>query len=365
MRLPLLVAVLLAGAVWAAKPAPPPPKPVEAPTKKAVSAAGPAADVLGKLQNLYNALEYEEVLALGEAFTARTDLTIDQRLEGYRLLASAIVVVRDPSDAKTKFRLLLEAARLQGKQYALPQDTPPKILDVFKLVRTEFEAEQALLEAVKRRRTIESISIAGGPGESGAGGKPLTFRYRIKDPTGAVGGAKVNYRREGESVFNSLALVSNDSGEWKAVLPGDLTASGNPYRLQYYVVTSDGSGELRTEGTSTQPLAVPMTAGVPTAPPFKPIPKAVFFTSAGLTVIAAGLGLLFGSLMLGPQAEFNRLVEQSRDPSNMVQGRTLVDLQQRGTTYATAANVSYIVAGGLGLTTGLLAIFTKFVDEEP
>ncbi|HEX4621240.1 MAG TPA: hypothetical protein VH208_06705, partial [Myxococcaceae bacterium] len=57
----------------------------------------PAAAGLDHCEKLYSALEYERVASLAGRLAARTDLTIEQRLEVLKLLGSAKAVVEDPS----------------------------------------------------------------------------------------------------------------------------------------------------------------------------------------------------------------------------------------------------------------------------
>lgn len=332
-----------------------------APAGKALpEAQSSPAQVLAQMQALYNALEYEEVVAIGEQFTKRADLKLETLLEGYRLLASAICVVRDPSEAKNIFRLLLEAADKQRKKYELPPETPPKILDVFRVVQSRFEQEKRIIEQVERQSVVESIVIAGGPPDNARGGRPISFRYRIKDPKSAIDTVRVAYRKQGERVFNALAMSRDDSGEWSARLGGEVTASSSPFNLEYYVVAADSRGDLKAEATEASPRSLAVAAGQVEGVSLRVVPKGVFFTGAGFTVAAAALGVVFGLLMNSTQAHYNRLTGDQVG----VEGRLLRQLDEQGTAYATGANISFATAGGLGVATGILGLFfTKFSDD--
>ncbi len=260
------------------------------------------ASLVGQLDALYTALEYDKVVPLAEQVLAREDLSLDQRLEVYRLQGCAKAIVDDPVDAEKPFRLLLRARA----EYELPASTPPKILAVFRKVQSEERALAGLTREVERARIIAGLKLLGDPPSKAQGGLPLRFQFRLRDPTSAVESMRVSYRREGQNVFSSLALQRSDEGDWRGTLAGEVTADPKGFVLQYVVETVDATGPLLTLGSAANPRSIPVAAGQVPVARFKPIPPPLWVTSAALTgVLGAGWGALGGSELL-TQSTFTR-----------------------------------------------------------
>lgn len=333
----MLVGLILLG------PARPPPKSAQTP-----------AELLEQARAKYAALEYGEVLPLIEALLDREDLSLEQRLEAYRYQGSARAIVLGPREAESSFRLLLRT-RLE---YELPPDTPPKILSAFKKVQTEELSLATALRDVERRKVIAGLSLLGEPRSPAHGGAPLEFSFRLKDPTSAVETVRVPWRREGEKAWSTLALKRTDSGAWEGALSGEVTASERGFVFEYYVETADAVGVLLTRDSALAPARLPVTAGQLQLKAVKPLPRAAFFTSGGVTValgIAAGvLGIAFQL----KQAEYRAQVP----PGATVDAALVQRLRAEGNTLATSTNV-VLVAGGVALvTTAVMAPLTEFSE---
>lgn len=310
--------------------------------------------MLRQAQAAYAALDYDQVLPLTEVALSRTDLTLDERLEAYRLQGSARAIVMDPLEAESAFRLLLRARA----DYELPAGTPPKILAVFRKVQTEENALASTLQEVERARMIASLSLLGEPATPAQGGRPLRFSFRVKDPMGIVDVVRVPYRREGDKAWSSLALQRSEIGSWDGALAGDVTASEKGFTFEYYVETADPKGVLLTRGTSLVPQRLPVTPGFVQVANFKPIHRTVFFVSAGVT---AALGVAAGGLALAFQAkqdEYRGLTA----PGATVDGAVVQRLKGEGTTLGTATNATLIAAGVALVVTAVEIPFTAFSE---
>ena len=156
------------------------------------SSSSPEA-VLAQAQHLYDTLEYDQVLPLVRNLRARQGLATAILIQAYQLEGSSLAIVGAPEEADSSFRLLV---RLQP-DFDLPTTTPPKILSVFRRVRDEERTLASQVEALRRGKIVESLSLEGAPPVPRPGGYPIHFRYHLRDPTGAVSAIEVPYRREG------------------------------------------------------------------------------------------------------------------------------------------------------------------------
>jgi hypothetical protein len=339
-----------------AEPATAEPK-AEAPAgnpKAAAAAAGDARTVLAKLQSLYGALEYDQVIPLADAFLARTDLLIDQRLEAYRLQGSARAIVEDPVYAEKPFRLLLRAR----PDYELPGDTPPKILGVFRKVQTEEKALAAQLREVERARIVGNLKLVGEPPSEVKGGRPLPFSFRLRDQTGAVETIRVPYRRSGSKAFSSVALSRAEDGTWAGLVPAEFTADERGFTLEYYVETSDAQGPLLSLGDAALPRSVHVLPGLVEVRSVKPIPRWAFWTGVTATGVVGAAALGLRLWLFSAQAQYTALASNSP-----VDGRKLVAMQRRGDAVATSLNVSLVALGVVAVATGVMAPLTQFQDQ--
>jgi hypothetical protein len=359
------VGVLLAGVLLAGhKPKEPRPAPerssppAPAPAPSAASPAPPPAqetattpELFERLQSLYKSLEYEQVMTLAKVTLARPDLKPEQLLEVQRLQASSMAIVGDPAEAERPFRLLLRAR----PDYAMPDNTPPKILAVFRKVQSEERALASQLKEVERAKLIGGLKLLGELPDAAQGGRALVFSYRLRDPTGAVDVVRVQYRRQGQKVFSSLALERDAEGAWAGAIPGALTADSTGYQLECYVETLDASGPLLTLFTADKPKLIAMSPGAVEVARFKPVPKGVFWTSAAVTIIGAlGSGAL-GYSLYATQANYN-----TDAMAAMVDGAALADKARKGDQLATALTASLIGSAVMLVITLVFVPLTNF-----
>lgn len=348
------LSALLVGAAAEAAPkkttAPATPPPTPAP----VLVARTAAEAMAQLDSLYKTLEYAAVIPLAEQVLARSDLSSEQRLEAYRLQGSARAIVEDPVDAERPFRLLLRAR----PDYEMPGDTPPKILAVFRKVQSEEKALASQLKGVERSRLIAGLRLTGEPPNEAQGGRPVRFAYRVRDTAGVVEAVKVQYRRGGQRSFSSLALERSEDGEWRGFIPGEFTADEKGFGLEYFTETSDREGLLLVSGTEKQPLLITVLPGQVPVQAFKPVPKAVFFTSLALTgAIGVATGVL-GFLYNQEQASFDRRVAMGG-----ANGAMLALQIERGQSYALATNVLLVSSAIAIAATLILLPLTRLFDD--
>jgi hypothetical protein len=357
--LPLAVGLSLAcGAALAGKRAPPA---KGAPEPATPSRSAPAVSItsvteaMARLEALYTSLEYDQVIPLADALLARDDLSAQQRLDAYRLQGSARAIVEDPVDAERPFRLLLRAR----PDYELPPETPPKILAVFRKVQSEEQALASQLRVVERGRLIANLTLTAGPLQDLKGGRPIPFAFRLRDTAGVVASVRVEYRRAGQPAFASLPLERADSGEWRGSVPGELTASEAPYTLEYLVETADAAGPLLVLGSRAAPLTLPVAAGQVPRAVFKPVPRAVFWPTIGVTAALGVATGVTGFLFNREQASY----AQATRSMMLVQAAALAEQARRGESLASTTN-ALLVATAVSLVAVLVLLpLTRFVDE--
>ena len=324
--------------------------------KPAVDPSESSAALLVKMSALYDSLEYDKVLPVAEALLAREDLTVDQRLDAYRLYGCAKAIVEDPVDAEKPFRMLLRSR----PEYDLSADTPPKILAVFRKVQTEEKALAGQLREVERARIVSGLRLLGEPPAEARGGRPLALSFRLRDPTSAVESVRVPYRRAGQPTFSSLALERSEEGDWRGQIPGEFTADEKGFRLEYYVETLDPQGPLLSLGNARQPRRIEISAGSLRRATPPPLPRWVFFTGVGLTAAtgaaAGGLGLALSNT----QADYKLKAAAAGE----INGAVLAERARTGGQLATATNAALITAGIALLATAVTIPFVNWSNER-
>lgn len=263
-------------------PAPAPGTPaVRRPSSPELSGLGVEA-LLAEAKQLYDALEYDQVVPYAEEVLRRPGVPIEKQLEVQLLKGSCLAVVGNPVDAEKPFRLVLRGR----PDFDMAPDTPPKILAVFRKVQVEERAIRQQLRELELRRVVQSLSLTGDHPQQGLGGEPVPFRYRLRDPRGVVASTHVLYRRQGEKGFSSLALRQDEQGFWSGQLPGEWTANDSGLVIEYYLRTADAGGNALLEVASlANPLLAVVAAGE--VRERRPITRSPWFWSAVGTAVAA------------------------------------------------------------------------------
>jgi hypothetical protein len=330
-----------------------------APTAESLSSR-PVGELLRDARANYAALEYDRVIPLAQAVLDREGQPHETRLEAFQLLGSALAIVGNTVDAEKPFRLLMRA----DPDFDMPADTPPKILAVFRKVQVEERAIHDELARRQRENIIATLAIEGDPPESLEGGLPAIFRYLVRDPRGAVDQVRVQYRRQGEPAYSSLALKRSDRGDWTGALPGEYTANDDGVVLEFYVVTLDALGELKTSGASATPFRLEISPGSADRGPPPPLPVwGVAATAAAAVGVAAlGGGLHVGAFLVN--SDYRGQLEDSAATGTIVDGGDLKQLEEQRDLLLGSALVTYGVAGVVTLGALVMTPFVNWAGEE-
>ncbi len=89
-----------------------------------------------------------------------------------------------------------------------------------------------------------------------------------------------------------------------------------------------------------------------------PLPRWVFFTTAGAAVAAGTAGVVYGAMAKDATQQFNTLAARSLTES--VSGNQLQQLESTATSRADTANLFYATAGVLAVAAGVEAFFTDW-----
>jgi hypothetical protein len=334
------------------------PPPVAAPSSSSSSSrealkSVDTAELMKRAKALQAELEYDQVLPLVQEVLSR-DPPVDIALDAYVLEGSCLAIVGNPIDAEQPFRRLLRGR----PDFDLPQDTPPKIMAVFRKVQAEEKAIRDQMKELERARLMKEMALAGEHPTELKGGRPVLFNYELKDPSLSAS-MRVQYKKKGDPAYSSLALQRDAAGRWRGQIPGEWTANESGSEMDYYVESFDKDGTLLANGTEAAPLHATITPGeVQGSPP--PLPPWAVFVGSGVTValLLGGTGVGLGMVAVQQQydAQAQLAVDEPQPGSELAQKRDL------GTTLAFTADGLFIATGVAALTTIVAAVF--FTDWE-
>ncbi len=364
VALAVALAVVVVAGGRAKKHTPPPPAPAPAahdadapPPRDPALASVSTAELMQRAKELHDQLEYDKVLPLVTEILTRGDaVPIDTQLDAYVLEGSCLAITGKPIDAEGPFRRLLRGR----PDFDLPNDTPPKILSVFRKVQAEEQAIARQMEELTRKRIIKGMQLIGDVPDTLKGGRPIVFDYLLKDPALAVTTVRVQYRKKGETAYSSLALKSAE-GRWRGRIPGEWTANEGGAQLQMYVETLDATGPLLTVGAAGAPVVRDIAPGEVdhSAPP--PLPPWSVWVGAGTT---AALALAGGGFAAGFVVEQQAYKDQAERATRVAQpGAELRDKRELGEAFGLSANGLFIASGVAALsTTAAALLFTDWVS---
>ncbi len=233
----------------------------------------------------YKELEFgAAVRTIKKVLVHAEELGPEDRFEINLIHGSCLAVLGRPIDAEVPFRLVVR----MKPDFDLSKHTPPKILAVWRKVRVEERGIMRQLEELERARAAEQLALLGEHPARATGGRPIAFRYRLRDPTGIVDRVEVYYRRAMDEAFSSLALVLEDQERWEGKIPASWTENEGGMVAEFYVSMLDRQGEsIRTVGTPKKPLMVTIREGRIGS---KPLYKSVWFWSI-VSIAAAASGV--------------------------------------------------------------------------
>ena len=315
-----------------------------------------AQEILDDARTRYANLEYDKVLPLANLVLTKKGLTADQRLDAYVLQGSALAIVGDNIEAEKSFRLVLQ----ERPDFDLPADTSPRILSILRKVQAEVNEMRTQARKARVAKVIASLALKSDHPSGSIGGEPLEFAYRFKDPEGAIEIVRVQYKKAGDAAFSSLPLERNDEGVWMGSVTGEWTANESGLVVEFFVETASELGPLLIVGSKGAPLTLDVAVGTAVRGPPPPLPSWGFWTGVGATTVTLAAAAGFGLTTLLIDQELTSLYNASIDGPAADGAVTEGQLRPAGEATALTANILYITAGALAVTTLVAWPFTNF-----
>lgn len=221
--------------------------------------AGPAwaqpprsPDLIQRGRDLFEDQRYEESIQTLSGALVRPNMTRDQKIEMYRLLALDHITLGDSEEAESFVRALLT---LQP-DYELPKTESPKFRDFFAAARSKWEAEgrpglvteQTVLKAVTLRHH--------SPTEAEANAR-LVLTAQVDDPDRRVTSVRLFFRQGMSGKFSEeTAQYEPTAGAVRAIFPASAI---KPPFVAYYMLARDKNGvPIASTGDADAPLRIPV-----------------------------------------------------------------------------------------------------------
>lgn len=188
---------------------------------------------------LYDDLEYEQAAEVLAAALAQPGLSVQELVEGYRVLALCYVALDRDDEARAAFKKLLEA----DPSYVLPRTESPKALDLFDEVKQSMPPPEG---AVRMTQSVTPSTPRRG--------QPLLVAIAVIDQGGRHARVTVYHRVKGQRSYSSIKAQASGAGRYSATISG---AFVEPPGVEYYVVAEAADGRaLVGEGSAEEPLLV-------------------------------------------------------------------------------------------------------------
>lgn len=311
-------------------PAPEPEAPATEPDPAMASEPGASEDVPAGLiaaRVAINDAQYEVALtslqsALGEGISQPQ--TVE---EIYRLQGETLVAIGKASEAKASFKALLSL----NASASLGEFASPKIALVLEEARTE---------------------LAGGQLEAGHSVAEGTRRVEIavtSDPVEMSAKVRLSYPRDDQSV--AKLEIPLEGGKAIFDVPAQAGSS-----LVLAVLDHFGNVILLWDVDDMPPAAVAITEVVingdqnTTSPPRETPLWAKWWVWAGATGAMATVGTVFGIASRSAQSDLDEVTANPGDHFTSDARR----LEDKAKSRATVANVSFVLAAALGVTSGVM-----------
>ena len=234
------------------------------------AAPGSSNPYLEEARQLYLNFQFEGIASKLEFALAVKGVTLEQKVEIYKLMAMTQLASDQEGKAEEAFLKLLE---LQPA-YELAGGTSPKVRTSFAAAQKTYHARQAVklvhsppkVGAAGASTTIDVVAVAGADRVAS-----MTLHYR---PQGGTGG------------FSQMPMSRGEGGAFSATVPNVFPGPAGLRTIEYFVRARDASLALLTGvGEETKPLEMKVeTIEVAAGPPLYKSP--ILWGAVG--VVAAG-----------------------------------------------------------------------------
>jgi hypothetical protein len=216
--------------------------------------AGPSGspDLIQRGRELFEDQRYEESIQTLSGALVRPNMTREQKIEMYRLLALDHITLGDNEEAENFVRALLS---LQP-DYELPRSESPRFRDFFSAVRAKWDGEgrPGLVtdQSVQRPVLLHHHS----PAEAEAKER-LVLTAQVDDPDRRVTSVKLFFRWGSNGKFSEeTTQYETATGTVRAIFPA---SSIHPPFVSYYLLAKDKNGvPVASSGDAEAPLRIPV-----------------------------------------------------------------------------------------------------------
>ena len=201
------------------------------------SALGSAGSgVLGKAEDALNFMNYPQVIALTDSVLKSPKSSEKDRIKAFELQAYALVILGDVVSAEENFHAILK----HNPKFRLPEDSSPKLLQVFSKAYLDFEAQQKQLFEEHLESMRKTVRLSDETTTELVGGEPLTFRFTLEDPQNHVKKIMLAYRKRAEEDYSAQPLELNQqTGKWETVLSSEWTENKEGMEVEYFLSSRD------------------------------------------------------------------------------------------------------------------------------
>jgi hypothetical protein len=209
-------------------------------------------DLIQRGRDLFEDQRYEESIQTLSGALVRPNMTKDQKIEMYRLLALDHITLGDGEEAESFVRALLA---LQP-DYDLPRSESPRFRDFFAAARSKWEAE-GRPGLVTEQTVLKPVALRHrSPPEAEANAR-LVLMAQIDDPDRRVTSVKLFFRSGTSGKFSEeTTQYEPGAGAVRAIFPASAI---RPPFVAYYMLAKDKNGlPLASSGDADAPLRIPV-----------------------------------------------------------------------------------------------------------
>jgi hypothetical protein len=221
---------------------------------RAGGGAGPpvSPDLIQRGRDLFEDQRYEESIQTLSGALVRPNMTREQKIEMYRLLALDHITLGDNEEAESFVRALL------GLQpdYELPKNESPRFRDFFSAVRSKWEAEGRPGLVTDQSAQKPVLLRHRSPPEAEAKER-LILSAQVDDPDHRVMSVKLFFRWGNTGKFSEeTTQYDPGTGTVRAIFPA---SSIHPPFVSYYMLAKDKTGvPIASNGDADAPLRIPV-----------------------------------------------------------------------------------------------------------
>jgi hypothetical protein len=215
------------------------------------SATG-STDLIQRGRDLFEDQRYEESIQVLSGALVRPNMSKDQKIEMYRLLALDHITLGDNEEAENFVRALLA---LQP-EYDLPKSESPRFRDFFAAVRSKWEAEGRPGLVGDQSASKPVVLRHRSPPEAEAKSR-LILTAQVDDPDHRVSNVKLFFRWGTSGKFSEeTTQYEAGTGAVRAIFPASAI---RPPFVSYYLLARDKNGvPVASSGDADAPLRIPV-----------------------------------------------------------------------------------------------------------